>query len=265
MAIAKVADRGTHAALDAATTSTLTITNPTSIALGNHLIMRIAGDNSGSSGAARTLTIPNSASGDPRNAWTIHAASNIDPGAASAGCTTWIAYCHVDTPYQAGDTIILNWSGNIGANAEVLEEWSGIERTTPVVSTPTNRTQAASTTLATPISGTPTASGQMFYCAIGWEGIAGDTYTEDTDTTNGSWTTLTTVASANATRTNNVRIAGAYKVVNGTSAQSWTPTGITASTDMAAAAYIFAPYVPVSRTMDGKVPVASDLHLVNAP
>lgn len=232
----KVSDRGTLADATAATTSVLTVTSPTAIAVGNYLIARVAVDNSGSSGAAPGCTIT-----DARNTWTVLGPSLSDPGAAAAGATAYLCYVKVSTAYQAADTITFNWGGiSTTAKAIVLEEWASIHRITPVAATAVtnNSVAAASTTAVTTGAITATTPNQLVYAMLATEGIAADTVGADADTTNGSWVTLTTTASANATATNNQRVSGQYKQVTAAGAQTWDST-IT-SRDWAAIAVVFA-------------------------
>lgn len=232
-----VSDRGTAADATAGTTTSLTLTSPTSIAVDNYLIARVAVDNSGSSGAAPGCTVT-----DPRsNTWTVLGPALADPGAAAAGTTAYLCYARVITAYQAADALTFNWGGvSTTAKAIVVEEWSQIHRTNPVaVSAATNNSGSAGSTTAVSVSVTPTMPGQLVYTCLATEGIAGDTVGSDSDTTNGTWTTITTTASANATATNNQRVSGQYKVVTAGGAQSWDST-IT-SRDWAAIAVVFAP------------------------
>lgn len=232
-----VSDRGTAANATAATTTSLTLTSPTSIAVGNYLIARVAVDNSGTNGAAPGCTVT-----DPRsNTWTVLGPALSDPGAASAGATAYLCYAKVITAYQAADALTFNWGGvSTTAKAIVVEEWSNIHKSAPVAVTAVtaNSVTAASTT-AVSTGVTPTAPAQLVYTCLATEGIAADTVGADADTTNGTWVTLTTTASANATATNNQRVSGQYKVVSAAGTQSWDVT-IT-SRDWAAIAVVFAP------------------------
>jgi hypothetical protein len=232
-----VADRGSIANATAATTSVVTVTSPTSIAVGNYLIARVAVDNSGTNGAAPGCTVT-----DTRNTWTVLGPALADPGTASAGSTAYLCYAEVNTAYQAADTLTFNWGGiSTTAKAIVVEEWTQIHRGSPVaVAAVTNDSGAAASTTAVAATIVPTAPNQLVYTCLATEGIAGDSITYDSDTTNGSWSSgLTRVASANATATNNQCVAGQYKIVSAGGSQTWNAT-IT-SRDWAAIAVVFAP------------------------
>lgn len=183
-----------------------------------YLMARVAVDNSGSAGAAPGLTVTDSKS----NTWTVLGPANQDPGAASAGITGYIAYTKISAALTTSDSITFTWgSGNPAAKAIQIEEWVGIDSVTPVA---VAALAATGVSTSPSVARTPLAASQVFYGALAIEGIAGDTYTQDADTTDGSWVGLTSVATADATATNNALIRGAYKIVTGTSAQTWNPT-----------------------------------------
>lgn len=232
-----VSDRGNTANATAGTTSSVTITSPTTVAVGNYLVARVAVDNSGTSGAAPGCTVT-----DPRsNTWTVLGPALADPGAAAAGATAYLCYTRVGTAYQAADALTFNWGGiSTTAKAIVVEEWTNIHSAAPVaVSAVTNDSVAAGSTTAVAATVVPTDAYQLVYTCLATEGIAGDSITYDTDTTNGLWSPLTRVASANATATNNQCVAGQQKVVTASGSQTWNAT-IT-SRDWAAIAVVFAP------------------------
>lgn len=237
MGIEKVADRGSTQNNTSETSTLVDLAVGGSIAVGNYLIARVAADNSGASGAAQTLTIT-----DPRsNTWTVRAPANrTAASAASDGVTTWICYAKVDNAYTNGDDITFNYSGAVVAKGIVLEEWRGIHATSPVAVASTTATGSSTTPS---ISRTPGGVGQLFYGALGVEGIAADTYTQDTDVVDGSWRTLTSITGGDAvTAVTSITCRGAYKIT-GTAAQTWNPT-IT-SRDWSQVALIFAPAWPV--------------------
>lgn len=221
MAIAKVADRGSLANNTAGTSHLVDLAAGGSITTGNYLIARVTAENTGGGGAARTLTIT-----DPRsNTWTKlpTAGINYDPGAAGDGTTTWLCYAKVENAYSNGDDITFGLSGSARL-AVCVEEWSGIHATTPIaVSEVTTTGNAAGVSLSIQ----PTAAGQLVYACYGWEGPASDIWTGDgADTLEGSWVTLTRVGTSNATATDNETVIGQYKLVTGSSQQTWDITTI---------------------------------------
>lgn len=115
-----IATRGTLGNTTGTGTSTVTITNPTLIAVGNKLVMAIAVDNSGTNGAAPGVTSIVDSRG---NTWTLVGSGTADPGAANAGTTVYLYVCQVATAYQAADTIVITWTtGSPPAKGIVVEE-----------------------------------------------------------------------------------------------------------------------------------------------
>lgn len=94
-----------------------TITNPTAIAVGSLLTIRIHV----TAGATATSIT------DPRgNSWTLR-------GPAHNGNNDWrfyIAYCIVSNPYQGGDSVTINASYGTSKIAS-MDEFSGIELSSP--------------------------------------------------------------------------------------------------------------------------------------
>lgn len=215
----KVADRGSANNETSSTTTVITLTNPTAITVGNYLIVRIAADNSGGGGAARSVTMSDSRS----HTWTIGSPqANQDPGTASQGTTCTVVWVKVATAFQAGDTVTVTFSGAVVADAEVIEEWTGLTATQAAAFGSLNATTGAS---GTPSSGALSIlATRTAYAAMSIEGPNSDSYTEDTDTTDGTWVTLTATGTSNATADLNQKIVGAYKAVTAAGNQSWDPT-----------------------------------------
>lgn len=216
-AIQLVADRGSVQNNTSETATALDLPTAGAIAVGNYLVLRVAADNSGTSGAARTLTIT-----DPRsNTWTVKTPANRTAGTASDGATAWIAYAKVTNAYTDGDDLTLNWSGAVVAKAANVEELSGVHPSSPEAVGSTTSTGSSTTPS---ISRTPTEVGQMFYGALGIEGLAADTYTQDTDAVDGTWKTLTSITGGDlVTAAASITIRGARKIT-GVAAQTWNPT-----------------------------------------
>lgn len=232
-AIYRVADRGSTQSLTASASNAVGLAAGAAVAVGHYLIARLALDNSGTNGAAVTLTVS-----DPRsNTWTVVGPGNADPGAADAGSTCYIAYAKVANAYSNGDNVTFNYSPNATAKAIVVEEWHGIDGTTPVAVAATTATGA---TTAVSIARTPTAAGQLFYAALSVEGPTGDAFTQDTDTVDGTWQTLTRLSTTSGTAASNQTVMGVAKLSSGTTAQTWNPT-LGTTRDWAAVALIFAP------------------------
>jgi hypothetical protein len=254
----KVADRGSVQNLTSSQSTAVDLPDGGDIAVGNVLIARLAMDNTGGGGQATTVSIS-----DPRgNTWVVGAAANQDPGAAAAGVSCRIAYCVVENAYTDGDDLTVEFGNNTAADSTVVEEWANIDTATPVaVAQVTNAGASATPSVAI----TPTAADQLVYAAIGIEGPAGDTYTQDTDTTDGAWSGLTSLSTTSGTAAANATVRGASKLVTtaGTPAeQTWNP-GIT-SRDWAAVAIVFAPAPGVIMGAVGQVADTSTARTVTA-
>jgi hypothetical protein len=249
MAIEKVLDRGSLSNNVSETTSLVDLPTGGAIAVGttSYLIARVAGDNSGTSGVARTLTIT-----DPRsNTWVVLGPANRTAGVASDGSTTWICYAKVVNAYTNGDDISFVYSGAIVAKTIQVEEWRGIHSSSPVAVAATTTTGSSTTPS---IARTPTDVSQLFYGALGIEGLAADTNTLDTDVVDGSWKALTSSTGGDGvTAATSMTLRGAYKIT-GVAAQTWNPTITTR--DWSMIAVVFAPEIPVG--VKGTHCVASD-------
>lgn len=210
-----VADRATANSNSTVTTVDLVLA---SLTVGNYLIIRSAADNSGGGGAARSFT-PSNQSGTAMGTHSEYQ-QNEDPGAASAGTTLNVSVIKIAA---TSGTIRLTYSGAV-VQACVAEEWSGIDGTTPVVGTPQSGTQNASGTLLASATDASIAAGNVVYGVVAVEGPSSDTYTQDSDTTNGSWSTLTKLGTSNATATDNQTTYAGYKAVTAAGAQTYNPT-----------------------------------------
>ncbi len=213
----KVADRQTANSNSTVTTVDLSLASMT---VGNVLVIRTAADNSGGGGAARTVAATNQ-SGTPIGTVFGNYQQNADPGAASAGTT-----CNVIVvPITAtSGTVRLTYSGSVVQSC-VAEEWTGINVTTPVIGTPVGGT-GTTTALggAAGVADASVASGNVAYAVVAAEGPTGDTYTQDADSTNGTWSSLTKLGTSNATADTNQTTYGGYKIVSATGGQTYNAT-----------------------------------------
>lgn len=237
-----VADRGSTQNLTGATSDTVGLAAGGSITVGNYLIARVAVDNSGTNGAKPGLTVT-----DARNTWTVLDPANslADPGAANAGSACYIAYARAANAYSNADNVTFTWgTGSPPAKAIVVEEWSGIDATSPIAVSAVGATAATS---PADISITPTGPGQLVYTCLSTEGPTGDTAPVDSSPTNGAWVTLTRLSTGSGTATSNQTVAGQYNLTATTGVSNqWNPT-ITAR-DWAAIAVVFRPTVPANQS-----------------
>lgn len=225
MTIAFVADRASANSNSGVTTVDLSLSGMT---VDNWLIIRTAAENSGGGGTARTVTLSNQ-SGTPINTGTVLTyQQNNDPGAASAGITCNVLLAKITA---TSGTLRITYSGSV-VQACVVEEWSGLDPTNPVVGTPVGANGTNSTNLAS-VQDASIALGNAAYGAIAIEGPASDVIVGDLDSTGGSWNVLTEVATSNVTATDNSTTIGAYKIPSAAGAQQYNPTVTATARDSA--------------------------------
>ena len=212
----KVADRASANSNSAVTTVDLVLASMT---VGNYLIIRSAADNSGGGGAARSFTLSNQ-SGTPIDTATDQTfQQNNDPGAASAGVTCNVGIAKITA---TSGTVRITYSGSVVQSC-VAEEWSGIHATTPIVGSPIGANGVNSTNMAS-VTDASIAAGNVAYAAEAIEGPSTDVYTQDADTTNGSWVGVTKLGTTNVTADTNMTVYGGYKTVTAAGAQTYNPT-----------------------------------------
>jgi hypothetical protein len=213
---AKVADRASANLNTGVTTVDLVLSGLT---VGNYLIIRSAADNSISGGLPQSFTLSNQ-SGTPIDTATGQTfQQNNDPGAASAGVTCNVGIAKITA---VSGTVRITYGGSV-VQACVAEEWSGIHATTPVVGTPVGANATTSTNLAS-LADASVALGNVVYGAMAAEGPSSDTYTQDADSTNGTWSNLTKVGTTSGTAIANQTTYGGYKVVTAAGGQTYNPT-----------------------------------------
>lgn len=139
------------------------------------------------------------------------------PSSSVAG-EVWMA--QLTTALQSGDSITITYSSTIDKKAAIAEEWSPINLHSTI-----SPTLGGNTTGTANLSVTPDDADQLVYGGVGATGVAGESYTEDTDTTNGSWTSLTQAGTTGGAAGANAKTYGAYKIVTASGAQTWNPTG----------------------------------------
>jgi hypothetical protein len=183
---------------------------------GSWLIARVALNNSGTGGAAVTLTVSDARNGS----WIVFPAVNRSPNTVDDGITSYVAYVKAATSYANGDDVTFSFSPNCTGYAIVIEQWNGFDPTTPW----TFEVASATGGSGTPSVGiTPANADVLVYGSLAIEGGGADAYTEDADSTNGAWVTLDAADRGLATA-NGLRSAGAYKIVTAAGAQTWNPT-----------------------------------------
>lgn len=177
------------------------------------LVAWVAVDNSGTNGAEPGLTVTDTGS----NTWTTEAVALNDPGAANAGIAGYIAWTVVKTALVNANTITFTWgTGSPVAKGIVVNEFRG------AAGLVIDQTTATGTSTSPSASRTATGSNQLVVGCIAVQCGTADAFTQDTDLTSGVWTGIT--RSGAGTTTSGATVAGAWKVVSASGAQTYDAT-----------------------------------------
>ena len=186
-------------------------------AVGDWLVVIASSANSGTAGAASQSGVVDS---DGVNVYTQRALINYDPGAASAGATLGIYTCPV-TSTLSSDTITVNHSADTPQKACcVYKVVPGAGETVSVIAVDTtgitgNDTEHAAALVAV-------TSGDVIFGGAAIE--TDDTVTGDTDTDNGSWSSVVTRLADGGADASTMSCVSQYKTATGTGNQTWSCT-----------------------------------------
>jgi hypothetical protein len=201
------------------TSTTLPLRRP--IASGSIGVLAMSCDNSGSGGATKVL--PNTFTDSQGNTWTQRLTAIEDPGVANAGVEVALYTGAITTPLSNVDTLNITYDAGVTVptrNATVYEFTGSYSFIASAAAAGQNATTAPSVTSSS------ITSGDVIIGIVGAEGI--DTFTGDSDTSNGNWSTMASVQ-ASTGATSATALASQYKTVNGTGTQTYNPTLGTAS------------------------------------
>lgn len=198
------------------TGTTLVTALAANVPAGNTLVLHSAIDNlSGTTTPdISSITVPGGESATWVQLGTHDAPSST--GANSLIGETWAITTTQE--WLSSFTPTITYSGGRNAKAAVIAEFSGV-----------TTTLRGSSAVGTSLAGAPTAT------ATGPEAgdlvIGGSSFetatapTGDSDTTNGSWSTILTVGTTGALDQSNLTAGLQYKIVTGTGSQTYNPTG----------------------------------------
>lgn len=206
------AGNGTSTSSGASVSTGSTVT----AAIGDWLVAIVAADNAGTNGDPSLSSVSDSQG----NTWTQRALINNDPGAANAGATLGIFTAPV-TNALSSDTVTANFSPNTTCKAiQVYRVQPGSGEAVQFVAADATGTTGNNTTHS---AGTVSVTnGDTIFGAAAIE--ARDAITGDSDTTNGSWSSiLSRLADTGATATS-MTCSSQYKTVSSTGNQSWACT-----------------------------------------
>lgn len=235
----------------AGTTSAITVASG-GVPVGDTIVIYGACDNTGTSGAATTIAVAdNSTQSGSANTYSLQSPQAIaDPGAASAGQQGFLLVCNVTRSLLAGDTITVTYGNSTTAKAINAQQFTGVNQTTPVLASSYNHQDnqtGQAVSVATGVS--PTRNGQVVCALVAVEGGTADAFTQDTDTTDGSWVTLTRRGSGTTTSGSTLNSVFKYIQNTGTpSAQTYNGTTMLGTSRDHAAAILILDIPPTSGT-----------------
>lgn len=220
MAASFVKEVGVVNNASAGTTSAITVAAG-GVPVGDVIVILGACDNTGASGAATTISVADNHAGT-NNVYTLRTPQAIaDPGAASAGQQGFIVHCPVTTALSAGDTITVTHGNSTTAKAIIAEQFTGLRTDSGLFLPGSYATDDNETGQVVSIATTPSRAGQLVIGLVAIETNASDTFTADSDTTNGSWVTFTSRTGDGGTAGTSSTVRGFYKIVTAPGTQTW--------------------------------------------
>lgn len=206
--------------------ASLTVTPTSNFTSNSYGVLCIALDNSGTAG--NTLISPASVSGSDGSTWTRRPNSLFDNGAASAGVEV-VIYTSNATSLTTAQSITVTWTSTTPtAKAWVLHEvTAGVGK---IVSFRVSDVGIGATTASPAFTTNPSVNNGEIIIGMGGS-ESSDTWTGDSDTTNGSWSTQQHNVAGSGTT--GMSITSQRKVVNATGTQTYSPTLTSADTMLA--------------------------------
>jgi hypothetical protein len=215
-----ITNRGTGTSYTGGSHASDTLTPTGNFAASSLAILAIGGDNSGSAGASSGSSI----SDTKGNTWTFFVDEINDPGAANAGNELVIWVTQQDGgALTTSDTITINYTSNLVACVATLTEITSTLGYPVPISSGTS-TQGSSTTPSITTASAKTS--QVVFGAVNNQNVV--TYTADSDTTNGTWSTQQSLNCG--VGTSGQSIASQAKILTGTGTQTYNVTASVSST-----------------------------------
>jgi len=228
--------------------ATQTIVPDSNCIAGAVVILRIAADNAGTSGASVTGSGA-SVTDTKGNTWTrVSPGALQDPGAANAGvsCDIWYTFQDAGT-LQTTDTVTFNFASSTSVTACVLSlgQWVESLATRYTVGSGVANNGAS---ISPQVTTSSAVVGEVVVCAGGAE-TAG-TGGADSDTTNGSWAGNNSSVTSGGAADTNIAFRNQHKEVTGTGTQSW-DWSLSGSADWAVMSCILRAFKDLSDTETG--------------
>jgi hypothetical protein len=214
------ADRGTGTNVTATTFTTFS--PATNFAAMSMAVLCVSADNSATSGSSNNINTVTDSHG---NTWTKRASPLFDNGAASAGIQGAFFTSNMDKEIlTTGSTITTTFGANTTSDTWTLMEIVPTSSAYRIRFVDTANNTGATVTAGGSMSLTTgsIAINNMVICAIFSESGTGQAYTADSDTTNGSWSTIQ-YAEVGTTATGNT-IGSQRKVVSAAATQTYNIT-----------------------------------------
>lgn len=198
-------------------TSDASLTIAVTAAVGTWLIVAVAADNAGTNGASSVTTCTDAVS----NTYTEKISVLKDPGAAAVGTTLVVWVCEVENALSSTN-ITIGFSPNTAAKTAIV--WKLTPDSGYSISYETAGTGATGSSTGPNITTGAITSGDTVFCfsahEYGTYNTVPATVTGDSDTSNGSWSSVYRDTALGAGYAGQI-IASQYKTTTGTSSQVW--------------------------------------------
>jgi hypothetical protein len=218
-------------ATDTVNDTTLVTGATYTVTANDFVVVIVACPNSGASGAAPTITVDDS---DGLNTYTERKILNRDPGAAGDGTTLGI-FTSTITDAVTNGTVTVTLSD--AAGSKTVQIYRIRPATNEVISY--SSAGVGSTGNANSFTGASAVSvtnGDIIFGCVSLEDNGA--CTGDSDTTNGSWSTIVTRIADNGSDTNSTTQGSQYKQVTATGNQTWSGATSDGTSKQFAADYI---------------------------
>lgn len=194
--------------------ATLAVTGVTAD-VNDWLVVIVSADNAGTNGASALSTVTDSAS----NSYSLRSDTTNDPSNASAGISLGIYTSKITAALSSG-SITINFSPNVTSKAAVVKRVvPGAEERVVFRSVGGGATGSTSTVTQTASS---VANGDTVMFGFAVEDTTANL--SDSDTTNGSWSTVYTTAGNTGTAGTSAAVSSQHKTVSATGDQTWDVT-----------------------------------------
>lgn len=191
--------------------ATLTLTTSVAVAVGDMIVVGVAADNAGASGASSIASVSDSAG----NVYSLRQSANQTAGAANDGASYALFTAPCTSPLASGQTITINFSPN--TVSRVAQARKITPSGTGVLAYLEGNTNANSSNAISVATSANLILGDVVVAGIARENPNGPS--ADTDTTNGSWSSSLFEGATNFTSISQT------KVVTGAGAQTFNSGG----------------------------------------